>query len=170
MVFGLSEEITQEVFFRAIATEKEFRGESDECTWLCAIAKNLFYDAMRKQSRSGKITANLGRVNAANFESASGKIRLAASCVASLSAKAASGDIFCDFETVPTACGICTSSGKVTINLPENPNFTANINTTSGGFASDFALKKDGNNYVCGDGSADIDMETTSGDVAIWKR
>ena len=50
----LSEEITQEVFFRAITTEKTFRGESETLTWLCAIAKNLFYDEMRRQSRQSK--------------------------------------------------------------------------------------------------------------------
>ena len=35
-------EITQETFFRAISTDKEFRGESKSYTWLCAIAKNLW--------------------------------------------------------------------------------------------------------------------------------
>lgn len=50
----LAEEITQEVFFRAITTEKTFRGESETLTWLCAIAKNLFYDEMRRQSRQSK--------------------------------------------------------------------------------------------------------------------
>ena len=50
----LSEEITQEVFFRAITTEKTFRGESETLTWLCAISKNLFYDEMRRQSRQSK--------------------------------------------------------------------------------------------------------------------
>ena len=44
-------EITQETFFRAISTEKTFRGESDGATWLCAIAKNLFVDEKRRQSR-----------------------------------------------------------------------------------------------------------------------
>ena len=53
----LAEEITQEVFFRAMTTEKTFRGESDTFTWLCAIAKNLFYDEMRKQSRQSKEAA-----------------------------------------------------------------------------------------------------------------
>ncbi len=47
----LAEEITQESFFRAITSRKTFRGDSDEFTWLCAIAKNLFYDEMRKRSR-----------------------------------------------------------------------------------------------------------------------
>lgn len=44
-------EITQETFFRAISTEREFRGESESYTWLCAIAKNLFIDEKRRKSR-----------------------------------------------------------------------------------------------------------------------
>ena len=44
-------EITQETFFRAITTEKEFRGESENFTWLCAIAKNFFIDEKRRQSK-----------------------------------------------------------------------------------------------------------------------
>ena len=48
---ALSEEITQETFFRAFSKQHEFRGESDEATWLCAIAKNLFLDEKRRQKR-----------------------------------------------------------------------------------------------------------------------
>ncbi|MBQ8109784.1 MAG: sigma-70 family RNA polymerase sigma factor [Clostridia bacterium] len=47
-----AEEITQETFFRAFSRLKEFRGESDEVTWLCAIARNLFTDERRRQSRA----------------------------------------------------------------------------------------------------------------------
>ena len=46
-----AKEITQETFFRAISTEHSFRGESDSYTWLCAIAKNLFIDEKRRNSR-----------------------------------------------------------------------------------------------------------------------
>ncbi len=49
----LAEEITQETFFRAFSKLNSFRGESDEVTWLCAIAKNLFADEKRRQSRFG---------------------------------------------------------------------------------------------------------------------
>lgn len=48
---ALSEEITQEVFYRSLTTERTFRGESEAFTWLCAIAKNLFCDEMRKRSK-----------------------------------------------------------------------------------------------------------------------
>ena len=43
-----AEEITQETFFRAFSKQKDFRGESDEGTWLCAIAKNFFLDGKRR--------------------------------------------------------------------------------------------------------------------------
>ena len=46
-----AEEITQETFFRAFTNAAAFRSESDEVTWLCAIAKNYFLDRRRKQSR-----------------------------------------------------------------------------------------------------------------------
>ena len=46
-----AEEITQETFFRAISTDKSFRGDSDSYTWLCAIAKNIFIDEKRRSAR-----------------------------------------------------------------------------------------------------------------------
>ena len=47
-----AEEITQETFFRAFAKHSEFRKESDEVTWLCAIAKNYYFDEKRRQNRT----------------------------------------------------------------------------------------------------------------------
>ena len=54
-----AEELTQETFFKAIAKQSSFRGESDEITWLCAIAKNLFVDEKRRQSRHEAIPEDL---------------------------------------------------------------------------------------------------------------
>ena len=48
---GDAEEITQETFFRAISTEKSFKGESESFTWLCAIAKYIFIDEKRRYAR-----------------------------------------------------------------------------------------------------------------------
>ena len=47
----VAEEITQETFYRAFS-RSGFRQESDEVTWLCAIAKNCFYDEKRMQGRT----------------------------------------------------------------------------------------------------------------------
>ena len=50
---AMAEELTQETFFKAMnAKEKsQFQEKSKEVTWLCAIAKNLFTDEMRKRKR-----------------------------------------------------------------------------------------------------------------------
>lgn len=54
-----AEEITQETFYRAYARTGDFRGESDEVTWLCAIARNLFMDEKRRRGRHAEIPENL---------------------------------------------------------------------------------------------------------------
>ena len=56
---SVAEEITQETFFRAFSRRSEFRGESDEATWLCAIAKNLFIDEKRRRARNAAIPEDL---------------------------------------------------------------------------------------------------------------
>ena len=45
----LSEEITQETFFKALQAIDSFRGESSIKTWLCSIAKNIYLSGLRKK-------------------------------------------------------------------------------------------------------------------------
>lgn len=54
-----AEEITQETFFRAFSKRSDFRGESDETTWLCAIARNLFLDEKRRQGKQETLPEEL---------------------------------------------------------------------------------------------------------------
>ena len=46
-----AEEITQQTFYKAMVGKDKFRGGSSEFTWLCAIAKNLSLDELRKGSK-----------------------------------------------------------------------------------------------------------------------
>ncbi len=48
-----AQEITQETFFRAMTSKQQFRGESQQLSWLCAIAKNLYTDELRRNKRYG---------------------------------------------------------------------------------------------------------------------
>lgn len=52
----LAEEITQNTFYKAISATAQFKGRSDELTWLCSIAKNLYYDEMRNSQRIADIS------------------------------------------------------------------------------------------------------------------
>lgn len=65
---SLAEELTQETFYKALTSRSSFRNESKEITWLCAIAKNLYTDEMRKMSKYGQLPKD--RVSDINVESA----------------------------------------------------------------------------------------------------
>ena len=45
----LAEELTQETFYQALKKWNAFRGQSDIGTWLCSIARNQYYQVVRKK-------------------------------------------------------------------------------------------------------------------------
>lgn len=48
---GLAEELTQETFYQAVKHIGRYKGESSISTWLCGIAKNLWFDYLRRQKK-----------------------------------------------------------------------------------------------------------------------
>ena len=46
---SLAEEITAECFFKAMNSMNTLKEETSVRVWLCSIARNLFYDRMRKE-------------------------------------------------------------------------------------------------------------------------
>lgn len=65
----MAEEITQEAFYKAFTAKSAFRGESNEVTWLCAIARNLFLDEMRRQSKNTEADLDANEDSGINIES-----------------------------------------------------------------------------------------------------
>jgi len=47
----LSQDLTQETFFKAMKSIDGFRGECSTCSWLCQIAKNLYITQCRKNKK-----------------------------------------------------------------------------------------------------------------------
>lgn len=52
-----AQELTQETFFRAM--KGNYRGESGEWTWLCAIARNLCMDFLKKRKKQQELPREL---------------------------------------------------------------------------------------------------------------
>lgn len=52
---ALAEELTEQVFFRALKALPTFRGDCDIRTWLCAMARNAFVSHLRKEKPSQSI-------------------------------------------------------------------------------------------------------------------
>ena len=59
-----AEEITQETFFKAMKKIGSFRGDCSIRVWLCQIAKNLYYDQLKKQSRFEELPEEYGESTA----------------------------------------------------------------------------------------------------------
>lgn len=47
-----AEEITSDTFFKALRSLDGFRGDCELRVWLCRIAKNCFYDRLKKSERA----------------------------------------------------------------------------------------------------------------------
>jgi len=47
----ISEELTQETFYRAVKKINTFKGDCKMSVWLCQIAKNLWYDELKKNKK-----------------------------------------------------------------------------------------------------------------------
>ena len=115
---------------------------------------------------SGDIWMDLGSTESLSVNTTSGEIDVQAEAAKEVRLDSTSGDISVslkDFDDLR----IDATSGDVTASLPVSPGYTARIDTTSGSFSSSAALKQEGKVYSCGDGSARVTIDTTSGDVRL---
>ncbi len=140
---------------------------------------------IKLDSTSGNISATLGTVKTITAEATSGDIRLDMEAADKADISSSSGKISTESaETgivkLKTTSGavemktsafdeirIDTTSGNVTVTLPSVPGFHTEIATSSGSFDSLIALKREGNRYSCGNGSAALNIETTSGNIRL---
>lgn len=51
----ISEELTEETFYKAIINISKFKNNSKLSTWLCKIAKNLWIDEIKRKNKFAKI-------------------------------------------------------------------------------------------------------------------
>ncbi len=120
-------------------------------------------------STSGVVDVKLARAEELKISSTSGGIRLDADEVGKAELGVTSGNIFLSigkFEDLK----VSGTSSSVEAQLSSEPGFAGEITTTSGDVRTELALRKDGNRYSCGDGSARLKIGTTSGDVTILER
>ncbi|MEF2967845.1 RNA polymerase sigma factor [Paenibacillus sp. M1] len=66
---GVSEEITQETFFKALKSIHGFKGNCKLSVWLCQIAKNTYFSYLDKQKRIAPEQADINAISG-NLEEA----------------------------------------------------------------------------------------------------
>ena len=57
---ALAEELTQETFYQAVRSADRFDGSCKVSTWLCQIAKHLWYQHLRRQKRESPLPEDGG--------------------------------------------------------------------------------------------------------------
>ena len=127
-------------------------------------------ESLAAHSASGRIKTELDSVEMLKCGSASGSIEIDAAAADFVYAESTSGKIVLALDKLAHEGKVDSTSGKVTLQLPQDAGFTAKIRSNSGELHSDFAMKYDGESYVCGDGRTMLTIETTSGDIALRSR
>lgn len=61
-------------------------------------------------------------------------------------------------------------SGNAEIYLPDTASFRAEIDSISGDFSTDFAVTKQGDAYISGNGDVEISADMVSGNLGIYKK
>lgn len=145
--------------------QAKFDTTSGDITAKLAAAKNIEVD-----STSGDVQITTKEASDMIFlDTVSGDMELIIAGAEKVELDSTSGEIKLSAAKAPDALSIDTVSGDVILALPENSDFTVNWDSTSGSLDSDFAMKKDGDSYICGEGANQYDIDTTSGDLDIKK-
>ncbi|MBQ9899073.1 MAG: DUF4097 family beta strand repeat protein [Ruminococcus sp.] len=124
-------------------------------------------ESIRADSSSGRITINAEEAGDIRADASSGEIDISVTKADKINADASSGDITITAQEMPSDLRADTSSGDVIIYLPENADFTAEIDTSSGDLDSDIALSKKGSSYIAGSGDNSVKVDTSSGNITI---
>lgn len=112
-------------------------------------AEALQADKLKINTVSGWVDAECERVNEVEANTVSGTLSLA-------------------FDRAPEKITAGSVSGDVSIVLPEDTGFRAELDSVSGDVKSSLSMeRKDKDLYVCGDEGCRIDVNTVSGDLSI---
>ena len=125
-------------------------------------------DSLTVRSTSGHVSLEAEKVKEVQVGSTSGKMELHVEEAGKVSAESTSASILADVKKADKL-RISSTSGSVTAAVSPEPGFTADINTVSGSVNTDVAVTRNGNRYICGDGSMEIDVSTVSGSIRIEK-
>ncbi len=146
--------------------------------------ENLKANSLSAKTTSGDINLS-GAVDSVTFSSTSGKINGENLQTKSLDAGSTSGDMnvtgtfdtlslksvsgkmnaFCN--QMPKTIVSASTSGDVSLNLPQNDGFTVSFHSTSGKLRSDFALQQNDEERVYKNGSGKIKVQTVSGGLTL---
>lgn len=146
-------------FSNCRAVSAGFNSASGDISLASVIAKELKADSV-----SGNINGESCIGYDTKLSSTSGDINFGGSLEA-ISAESISGDITVTTDISVTEGSLSAVSGNIDFTLPEDCSFTAKHSSVSGNFSTGFT--ENGKDAVNGDGTAEIKLSTTSGNMKL---
>lgn len=123
----------------------------------------------RIHSSSGGVKAEMGTVDDLTIDVSSGPIVLDADEVRNLNTKASSGHSTIRLDKAPVTSKINCSSGGIDVSIPEDSDITVHVKISSGDFSYELPFTKEGKDYISGNGTNDMQINCSSGDVEFHK-
>ncbi len=130
---------------------------------------NVVAQTLELGSVSGKVVCINSEAEQLKAENTSGIVRLQGN-FKKVKAESVSGEIYLEAAVAPQKFDGCSVSGEIILSLAAMPGFTADVDTVSGSFVSDYPTLSQKSNKVYGDGSCEYDFETVSGNIYIKKQ
>ena len=124
-------------------------------------------DNVKLHSSSGGVNATFGTVNTLSVDVSSGPIVINADEVKDLKTKASSGHSDIVLDKAPETSNIECSSGGIDVSIPSDSDLTIHAHISSGEFNSDLPFAKDGKDYISGNGTYEMNISCSSGDVSV---
>ena len=126
-------------------------------------------ESIETNTTSGDIRINADTVKDVTVNTASGDVGMTLRSADSVSVHTVSGELDVAMEKEADEMRLESTSGEVTLSVPEKSDFTAALHSVSGELDSELSLTKDGSKYICGSGKNSVIISTTSGDIKIRK-
>lgn len=120
----------------------------------------------RAHATSGNIVLAAEDVKNIDISSTSGEIDITADKNSDADIASTSGSVRLTLKEMGKV-SVTGTSGNVTAALPEDPGFSAEVNSVSGKVTCEMALKQEGGRYTCGDESGKVHITTTSGNIRL---
>ena len=124
-------------------------------------------EKIKANASSGSVIINSQTVNNLSADTSSGQIELKVNSAEDISTNASSGKTELHLSKIPSKTKIDASSGDITLYVPKDADFSADVDTASGDFNSEIPLSNKDNLYISGSGANTIKINTSSGDVQI---
>ena len=151
------------------------------------LPRNLSLKTLVIDSASSDITVTDMEIAGADINTTSGVSRFVNCVLGELELDTASGDLSYEgildnlevdaasakvtviARNVPDAIDVDTASGDLELTLPEDAGFTVKVDALSSKINSEFPCESRNGLQICGNGHCQIDMDTMSGKVNIYK-